>query len=210
MASGSPSRIPTTPIPACRTARTCGTSGVPARRLPWMGRSMKPGRAAGRGQPAGGSRQGADRKAQGAKRKELDARRHVPGAMCVRRLARAGFTLIEILIVITIIGILITLAQPSYNRAVTAAKAATLKENLFILRDAIDQYYADNTKSPASLTDLAEKKYIRRVPKDPVTGSVETWSLVYFTDEQGQQQGILDLKSGSEAIALDGTRYNEW
>jgi len=122
----------------------------------------------------------------------------------------SGFTLIELMIVITIIGILITLAQPSYNRAVTAAKEATLKENLFILRDAIDQYYADNAKYPPSLTDLAEKKYIRRVPKDPVTGSAETWSLVYFTDEQGQQQGIFDLKSGSEAIALDGTRYNEW
>ena len=122
----------------------------------------------------------------------------------------SGFTLIELMIVITIMGILITLAQPSYNRAVAAAKEATLKENLFILRDAIDQYYADNAKYPPSLTDLAEKKYIRRVPKDPVTGSPETWSLVYFTDEQGQQNGIFDLKSGSEAIALDGTRHNEW
>jgi general secretion pathway protein G len=129
---------------------------------------------------------------------------------CAPRAQKPGFTLIELMIVITIIGILITLAQPSYNRAVTAAKEATLKENLFILRDAIDQYYADNAKYPPSLTDLAEKKYIRRVPKDPVTGSAETWSLVYFTDEQGQQQGIFDLKSGSEAIALDGTRYSEW
>ena len=143
--------------------------------------------------------------------------RHAPCAMRIRRsalgawrLAPRGFTLIELMIVITIIGILITLAQPSYNRAVTAAKEATLKENLFILRDAIDQYYADNAKYPPSLTDLAEKKYIRRVPKDSVTGSAETWSLVYFTDEQGQQNGIFDLKSGSEAIALDGTRYSEW
>ena len=136
--------------------------------------------------------------------------RYAPCAMRFRRLAPRGFTLIELMIVITIIGILITLAQPSYNRAVTAAKEATLKENLFILRDAIDQYYADNAKYPPSLTDLAEKKYIRRVPKDPVTGSAETWSLVYFTDEQGQQHGIFDLKSGSEAIALDGTRYSDW
>ncbi len=123
---------------------------------------------------------------------------------------RAGFTLIELLIVITIIGILITLAQPSYNRAVTAAKEATLKENLFILRDAIDQYYADNAKYPLSLNDLAEKKYIRRVPKDPVTGSAETWVLVYFTDEKGQQNGIFDVKSGSEGAALDGSQLSDW
>jgi general secretion pathway protein G len=145
--------------------------------------------------------------------KAPSAERRAPCAVHFQRAARgspSGFTLIELMIVITIIGILITLAQPSYNRAVTAAKEATLKENLFILRDAIDQYFADNAKYPPSLTDLAEKKYIRRVPKDPVTGSAETWSLVYFTDEQGQQQGIFDLKSGSEATALDGTRYNEW
>jgi general secretion pathway protein G len=114
------------------------------------------------------------------------------------------------LIVISIIGILVTLAQPHYQRAVTAAKEATLKEDLFILRDVIDQYYADNAKYPLALTDLAEKKYIRRVPKDPITGSAETWNLVYFTDEQGQQNGIFDVRSGSEAIALDGTRYSDW
>jgi len=123
---------------------------------------------------------------------------------------RRGFTLIELLIVITIIGILVTLAQPSYQRAVTSAKEAALKENLFILRDVLDQYFADNSKYPASLQDLAEKGYIRRVPRDPVTGSAETWVGVPATDEQGQQQGIFDVKSGSEAIALDGTRYADW
>jgi general secretion pathway protein G len=114
------------------------------------------------------------------------------------------------LIVITIIGILVTLAQPSYQRAVTAAKEATLKENLFILRDVIDQYYADNTKYPGGLQDLVEKGYIRRVPRDPVTGSADTWVGVAATDEQGQQQGLLDVRSGSEAIALDGTKYADW
>jgi general secretion pathway protein G len=114
------------------------------------------------------------------------------------------------LIVITIIGILVTLAQPSYQRAVTSAKEATLKENLFILRDVIDQYYADNSKYPAGLQDLVEKGYIRRVPRDPVTGSAETWVGVPATDEQGQQQGLLDVRSGSEAIALDGTKYADW
>lgn len=121
-----------------------------------------------------------------------------------------GFTLIEILIVITIIGILVTLAQPSYNRAVTSAKEAALKENLFILRDRIDQFYADNGKYPASLNDLVDKPYMRRIPKDPMTGSADTWTLVPFTDEQGQQSGVFDVKSGSDRIALDGTRYSDW
>ena len=121
-----------------------------------------------------------------------------------------GFTLIEILIVITIIGILVTLAQPSYNRAVTSAKEAALKENLFILRDRIDQFYADNGKYPASLNELVDKPYLRRIPKDPITGSAETWTLVPFTDEQGQQSGVFDVKSGSDRIALDGTRYSDW
>lgn len=129
---------------------------------------------------------------------------------CAPRAQKPGFTLIELLIVITIIGILVTLAQPSYQRAVTAAKEATLKEDLFILRDTIDQFYADNGKYPLALNDLVEKRYIRRVPKDPITGSADTWALIYFTDEQGQQNGIFDVRSGSDAIALDGMRYSDW
>jgi general secretion pathway protein G len=127
-----------------------------------------------------------------------------------------GFTLIEILIVITIIGILVTLAQPSYNRAVTSAKEAALKENLFILRDRIDQYYADNAKYPGSLNELVEKPYLRSIPKDPITGSAETWTTVPAPEDQGQPGGggggggIFDVKSGSDKIALDGTRYSEW
>jgi general secretion pathway protein G len=124
--------------------------------------------------------------------------------------ARRGFTLIEILIVITIIGILITLAQPSYHRAVTAAKEATLRENLFILRDVIDQFYADSAKYPASLSELAEKGYIRRVPKDPVTGSPDTWVVISAADEQGQPVGVFDVRSGAETLALDGSKYSDW
>lgn len=114
------------------------------------------------------------------------------------------------MIVVTIIGILVTLAQPVFFRAVRSAKEAALKEDLFILRDVIDQYYADNQKYPAALNDLVEKKYIRRIPKDPITLSADTWVPVFFTDEQGQQQGIWDIRSGSDALALDGTRYADW
>lgn len=126
-----------------------------------------------------------------------------------RRVGR-GFTLIEILIVVTIIGILISLAQPSFNRAVVAAKEATLKENLFILRDVIDQFYADNAKYPSALNELVEKGYIRQVPKDPITGSADTWAAVPATDEQGQPVGIYDVKSGSDRTARDGSRYSDW
>jgi len=171
--------------------------GVPARRSPWTGRRMTPGKTAGSRQRAAGS----------TRRLTLDVRRSTLGP---RRSALGGFTLIELLIVISIIGILVTLAQPYYQRAVTAAKEATLKEDLFILRDVIDQYYADNGKYPLALNDLVDKQYIRRIPKDPVTGSAETWALVSLTDEQGQQGGIFDVRSGSDAIALDGTRYSDW
>jgi general secretion pathway protein G len=123
---------------------------------------------------------------------------------------KRGFTLIEVLIVVTIIGILITMAQPSFHRAVTSAKEATLKENLFVLRDVLDQFFADNAKYPDALEQLVEKRYLRRVPKDPVTGSVDTWVLVRAADEQGQEAGIFDVHSGSEGTALDGTRYADW
>ena len=134
------------------------------------------------------------------------ARAQVQGS----RFSRGGFTLIEILIVITIIGILVTLAQPSFNRAVTSAKEAALKENLFILRDVIDQFYADNTKYPTALNELVEKGYIRQLPKDPFTNSAESWVIVPATDEQGQQVGVFDVKSGSDRTARDGSRYSDW
>jgi len=169
-----------------------------------MGRRMTPGKTAG-------SRQ---RAADSTRRLTLDVRHSALGirssALGARRSALRGFTLIELLMVISIIGILVTLAQPYYQRALTAAKEATLKEDLFILRDVIDQYYADNGKYPPALSDLVDNKYLRRIPKDPITGSAETWSLVYFTDDQGQQNGIFDVRSGSDAIALDGTRYSDW
>jgi general secretion pathway protein G len=132
-----------------------------------------------------------------------------PRALGIRRVGR-GFTLIEILIVVTIIGILVTLAQPSFHRAVTAAKEAALKENLFIFRDVIDQFYADHTKYPDSLSELVEKGYIRRIPKDPVTDSAETWVLVPATDERGQPVGIYDVRSGSDRTAQDGSRFSDW
>src|SRR5574341_1640612 len=186
MASGYPVPSPTMWTPACRTERTCTISGAPATPWPWMERRMIRGK---RMREAGGR----GRVGEWLCAASPTSRRRGAGA------AR-GFTLIELLIVITIIGILITIAQPTYNRAVTSAKEAALKEDLFILRDRIDQFYADNGKYPASLNDLVEKPYLRRIPKDPITGSAETWTTVPATDEQGQQTGIFDVKSGSDKI----------
>lgn len=169
---------------------------------------MTPGRTAVRLRRAQSSRR--QPSAVSTRRSALGVRGSILGSRLAARGSPTGFTLIELLIVISIIGILITLAQPSYQRAVTAAKEATLKEDLFILRDTIDQFYADNGTYPLALNDLAEKRYIRRVPKDPIAGSADTWTLIYFTDEQGQQNGIFDVRSSSDAIALDGTRYSDW
>lgn len=121
-----------------------------------------------------------------------------------------GFTFIEMLIVVAIIGILATIALPSFQMGVAKAKEAALKENLFILRDVIDQYYADQERYPPSLAELVEKRYLRRVPVDPITGQSDSWTFVYATDEQGQENGIQDVHSGSEQVGLNGVSYREW
>lgn len=125
-------------------------------------------------------------------------------------LNQQGFTFIEIMIVLVIIGILLTMAQPSFTTSVQRAREATLQENLFIFRDVIDQYFADNAEYPATLEALVEARYLRKIPKDPITGSDGTWLLVYATNEDGVEEGIFDVKSGSESTAMDGTAYSDW
>jgi general secretion pathway protein G len=123
---------------------------------------------------------------------------------------RRGFTFVEMLIVVSIIGILATIALPSFQTAVIRAKEAALKENLFVLRDVIDQFYSDQEKYPSTLADLVEKRYLRRVPADPITGQSDSWTFEYATDEQGQENGIVDVRSGSEHTGLNGVPYREW
>ena len=131
----------------------------------------------------------------------------------MRRRRDSGFTLIEILIVITLIFVRAGMALIQYQNSVRSAKEAVLKENLFRLRDAIDQFYADKNKYPASLEDLVTEKYIRILPPDPFTQSTETWQTVMSDPDPlnpNAQPGVYDVKSGAEGTALDGTKYADW
>ncbi|MBU0993996.1 MAG: type II secretion system GspH family protein [Proteobacteria bacterium] len=120
-----------------------------------------------------------------------------------------GFTLIEMMIVISLIGILATMAMPNFQKSVIGARETSLRRSLFVLRDVIDQYYADHGKYPDSLEVLAQEKYIREVPKDPFTFSASTWILIPPEGED-VEGGIYDIHSGANLVSLEGVPYNEW
>jgi general secretion pathway protein G len=127
---------------------------------------------------------------------------------------RSGFTLIELIVVIAIIGILAAIALNPMRQAPRRAKEAALKENLFTLRTCIDQHYADFQKYPMSLDDLVQKGYLRKVPIDPVTGQAD-WVTVMGEEEQTESgefatPGIMDVHSGSPDSSIDGMAYSEW
>lgn len=124
------------------------------------------------------------------------------------RLSEKGFTLLELMVVIAILGILVTLAEPSYHMATTKAREAALKKDLYVFRDVIDQYHADQGQYPPSLSDLVEKGYLRSIPVDPFTQSSDTWVEVYASE--GKESGIFDVHSGSNVIGTNDLSYNEW
>jgi len=126
-----------------------------------------------------------------------------------------GFTLIEIIIVFTLIGILVGLGIPSYKNATKKGREAVLKEDLYQFRKLIDQYYHDKGKYPGSLQALVDERYLRKIPVDPMTNSAETWIEIRetFSLEDGEPPaapGVIDLHSGSDQKAIDGTSYNTW
>jgi general secretion pathway protein G len=125
----------------------------------------------------------------------------------------AGFTLIEVLIVITLIVVLASMGMASYTNSVQRSREAVLREDLFRMRDAIDQYYADKNKYPQALADLVTEKYLREIPKDPITNSADTWTTVPAEVDAANpaaEPGVYNVKSGSEGTSLDGTKYADW
>ena len=130
-----------------------------------------------------------------------------------RRKGTDGFTLIELMIVMALIVILAGIATAMYVNSIQRSKEAVLKSDLFRMRDAIDQYYADKNKYPASLEALVSEKYLRSMPVDPITNSTETWQTTMSDPEPGNalaESGVFDVKSGAEGTAIDGSSYSEW
>ncbi|MBD9395266.1 type II secretion system protein [Acidovorax sp. ACV01] len=118
---------------------------------------------------------------------------------------RRGFTLIEILIAMSILALLLTIALPQYFGSISRSKDVALQENLRVMRVVIDKYYGDKGKHPSSLEDLVQEKYLRSIPMDPITESAKTWVLIPHQDSENP--GIVDVKSGAPGMSKDGMSY---
>lgn len=130
-----------------------------------------------------------------------------------RARAHAGFTIMELLVVTMLIVVLAGIGMAGYRQSVIRAKEAVLRENLYRMRDALDQYYADKQKYAPTLADLVTDQYLREIPKDPFTQSADTWQIVEAEPDPvnpSQEPGVYNVKSGSDQTALDGSNYADW
>ena len=127
-------------------------------------------------------------------------------------IGKKGYTLLELMIVVAIVGILVSLAIPNFQQSAMKAKETALKQNLFTMRAVLDQYYADRGEYPDNLEALVEANYLRSIPVDPLTKSSTTWTEIYEEQEEGYDSsaGVYDIKSGSDDVARDGIPYKEW
>ena len=122
---------------------------------------------------------------------------------------KKGFTLIELLVVMSVIATLLTIAVPRYFQHLDRAREAALRESLAVMRDAVDKYRGDTGRFPETLEELVTKRYLRRVPPDPITESIESWVLVPPPDEPGQRK-VWDVRSGAEGQGQNGSDYATW
>lgn len=122
---------------------------------------------------------------------------------------RCGFTLVEMLVVLVLVALLASIATPIVTGSIQRAKEAALREDLLVLRRAIDAFYADKGRYPPDLQTLVDARYIRAVPPDPLTEKTDSWSLV-FDEAQDGERGVIDVHSADEGHAHDGSAYNEW
>ena len=130
-----------------------------------------------------------------------------------RRRGLRGFTFVELMVVITIITILMSVAIPIYQRSITRAKESVLRNNLQTLRTVIDNYTYDKQKAPQNLQDLVTEGYLQKLPIDPMIGNNQSWRTIMEDAAQSVNQsepGIFDVKSTSDKIGLDGTPYSDW
>src|SRR6266478_793621 len=126
---------------------------------------------------------------------------------------RVGFTLIEILIVVSIIGILVSIAVPIYQKSILRTRESVLRNNLFTMRTVLDEYTYDKQKAPQALQDLVTEGYLRDIPVDPMTGTNQNWKIDMEDALRSVNQtepGIFDIHSASDKKGLDGTPYSEW
>lgn len=120
-----------------------------------------------------------------------------------------GFTLLELLLVLVIVALLAGIAGPVLVGSISSARESALKENLYVMRKAIDDYYADNGKYPAALNELVARRYLRAIPQDPLAEHHDSWVTVRVEDRRGEG-GIIDVRTSSSLPARDGTLYREW